>query len=89
MSNSKIGWRGIVEEYREYLPVTDKTPIVSLQEGNTPLVFAPAISDRAGAEVYLKFEGANPTGSFKDRGMAMAMTKAAEDGAQVVMCAST
>ncbi|MGE5417419.1 MAG: threonine synthase [Acidobacteriota bacterium] len=89
MSNSKVGWRGIVEEYREYLPVTDTTPIVSLQEGNTPLVFAPAISDRAGTEVYLKFEGANPTGSFKDRGMAMAMTKAAEDGAQVVMCAST
>jgi len=78
-----------VEEYREYLPVSDRTPVVSLQEGNTPLIFAPNISDMVGAEVYLKFEGANPTGSFKDRGMAMAMSKAREDGAEVVMCAST
>lgn len=85
----RASWRGIVEEYREHLPVTDQTPIVSLQEGNTPLVYAPRISEIVGAEVHLKFEGANPTGSFKDRGMAMAMTKAKEDGAQVVMCAST
>ncbi|NLB17878.1 MAG: threonine synthase [Syntrophomonadaceae bacterium] len=87
--NRKASWRGIVEEYREYLPVTDETPVVSLQEGNTPLVFAPNISDMVGAEVYLKFEGGNPTGSFKDRGMAMAMSKAKEEGAEVVMCAST
>jgi len=85
----KAGWRGIVEEYREFLPVTEKTPVVSLQEGNTPLIFAPNLSDMVGAEVYLKFEGANPTGSFKDRGMAMAMSKAREDGAEVVTCAST
>lgn len=85
----RASWQGIVEEYREYLPVSDKTPVVSLQEGNTPLVFAPNISDMVGAEVYLKFEGANPTGSFKDRGMAMAMSKAREEGAEVVMCAST
>lgn len=87
--SSRTGWRGIVEEYREFMPVTESTPIVSLQEGNTPLVYAPHISERVQAHVYLKFEGANPTGSFKDRGMAMAMTKAKEDGAQVVMCAST
>ncbi len=85
----RAGWQGIVEEYREYLPVSDKTPVVSLQEGNTPLILAPNISDMVGAEVYLKFEGTNPTGSFKDRGMAMAMSKAREEGAEVVMCAST
>ncbi|MGI6549096.1 MAG: threonine synthase [Syntrophomonadales bacterium] len=85
----KAGWRGIVEEYRDFLPVSEKTPVVSLQEGNTPLIFAPNLSDMVGAEVYLKFEGANPTGSFKDRGMAMAMSKAREEGAEVVMCAST
>lgn len=89
MNNVKVGWRGIVEEYREHLPVKEDTPVVSLQEGNTPLIYAPRLSEMIGAEVYLKFEGANPTGSFKDRGMAMAMTKAMEDGAQVVMCAST
>ncbi|MGE5371406.1 MAG: threonine synthase [Solirubrobacterales bacterium] len=88
MSNQNA-WRGIVEEYREYLPVTESTSVVSLQEGNTPLIFAPRISEHVGAEVYLKLEGMNPTGSFKDRGMAMAMTKAKEAGATVVMCAST
>lgn len=71
----KAGWRGIVEEYRDFLPVSEKTPVVSLQEGNTPLLFAPNLSDMVGAEVYLKFEGANPTGSFKDRGMAMAIDR--------------
>ncbi len=84
-------WRGIVEEYREFLPVTQKTPVVTLLEGNTPLIRA----ERLGAAInpdlalYLKFDGANPTGSFKDRGMAMAISKALEDGANAVICAST
>jgi len=71
------------------LPVTEKTPLVTLCEGNTPLVDAPRLSDAVGARVMLKVEGANPTGSFKDRGMTMAISKAAEDGAKVVVCAST
>jgi threonine synthase len=83
------GWRGIVEEYRSFLPVTDATPVVTLQEGGTPLVHAPRLSDRVGATVYLKVEGANPTGSFKDRGMTVAISKALEDGAKAVVCAST
>ncbi|MGE5397226.1 MAG: threonine synthase [Chitinophagales bacterium] len=86
---SKPGWNGIIEQYREHLPVNDNTPVVSLQEGNTPLIPAKRISQRIGAQVFLKFEGANPTGSFKDRGMAMAMSKAMESKAEVVMCAST
>ena len=83
------GWRGLIEEYRELLPVSDATPVVTLQEGNTPLLPAPRLSERVGAEVYLKVEGANPTGSFKDRGMTMAISKAAEEGAKAVVCAST
>jgi threonine synthase len=82
-------WRGIIEAYRDRLPVTDKTPIVTLCEGNTPLVDAPRLSETVGARVLLKVEGANPTGSFKDRGMTMAISKAAEEGAKVVVCAST
>lgn len=85
-------WRGIIEEYRAYLPVTEKTPVVTLQEGNTPLIPAPRLSKATGApgiEVFLKFEGLNPTASFKDRGMTMAVTKAVEDGATAVICAST
>jgi len=82
-------WSGIIEAYRARLPVTDKTPIVTLCEGNTPLVDAPRLSDAVGARVMLKVEGSNPTGSFKDRGMTMAMSKAAEEGAKVVVCAST
>jgi threonine synthase len=82
-------WRGIIDAYRGRLPVTDKTPIVTLCEGNTPLVDAPRLSDVVGARVMLKVEGANPTGSFKDRGMTMAISKAAEEGAKVVVCAST
>ncbi|HEV7523420.1 MAG TPA: threonine synthase [Acidimicrobiia bacterium] len=82
-------WSGIIEAYRDRLPVTDKTPVVTLCEGNTPLVDAPRLSDTVGARVMLKVEGANPTGSFKDRGMTMAISKAAEDGAKVVVCAST
>jgi len=83
------GWRGIVEEYRAHLPVTDTTPVVTLLEGGTPLLAAPYLSERTGCEVWLKYEGANPTGSFKDRGMTLAMSKAVEDGAKVVICAST
>jgi len=79
----------LIEKYREFLPVTAKTPIISLQEGNTPLIPAPRLSRRVGAEVLLKFEGANPTGSFKDRGMTLAVSRAAEAGAQAVICAST
>ncbi len=82
-------WQGIIDAYRDRLPVTDKTPIVTLGEGNTPLVDAPRLSDVVGARVMLKVEGANPTGSFKDRGMTMAISKAAEEGAKVVVCAST
>ena len=82
-------WRGLIEEYREFLPVTDDTPVVTLLEGNTPLLPAPRVSERAGANVYLKFEGLNPTGSFKDRGMTMAISKAVEEGAKAVVCGST
>jgi threonine synthase len=84
-----VAWRGIIEAYRDRLPVSAKTPIVTLNEGNTPLVDAPRLSEEVGARVLLKVEGANPTGSFKDRGMTMAISKAAEDGAKVVVCAST
>ena len=86
---SAVGWRGLIEEYREFLPVTDSTPVVTLYEGATPLVPAPRLSGRVGAQVFLKYEGLNPTGSFKDRGMTLAITKAVEDGAKAVVCAST
>ncbi|MER5350791.1 threonine synthase [Kitasatospora sp. NPDC002551] len=82
-------WRGLIEEYRDRLPVSAATPVVTLLEGGTPLVPAQVLSERTGCEVYLKVEGANPTGSFKDRGMTMAISKAKEDGAQAVICAST
>ncbi|MEY9871753.1 threonine synthase [Streptacidiphilus sp. MAP12-33] len=82
-------WRGLIEEYRDRLPVTASTPVVTLLEGGTPLVPAQLLSERTGCDVYLKVEGANPTGSFKDRGMTMAISKAKEAGAQAVICAST
>src|SRR6201985_3324448 len=82
-------WRGIIEEYRDRLPVTSTTPVVTLREGGTPLVPAQVLSERTGCEVHLKVEGANPTGSFKDRGMTMAMSRAREEGARAVICAST
>ena len=88
-SGSRPAWRGIIEEYRDFLPVSDSTPVVTLREGGTPLFPAPILSDRTGCDVYLKIEGANPTGSFKDRGMTMAITKAVEEGAKAVICAST
>jgi threonine synthase len=82
-------WRGVIEEYRARLPVTDATPVVTLREGGTPLVPAPVVSEMTGCDVFLKVEGSNPTGSFKDRGMTLAISKAAEDGAKAVICAST
>ena len=82
-------WRGVIDEYRDRLPVSDKTPVISLREGGTPLVYACVLSEMLNNEVWLKVEGANPTGSFKDRGMTMAISKAAEDGAKAVICAST
>ncbi len=84
-------WRGIIEEYRKFLPVTERTPVVSLEEGNTPLIRAARLAKAIapGIDLHLKFEGANPTGSFKDRGMTMAMSKAVENGARAVICAST
>ena len=82
-------WRGVIAEYRSWLPVTEATPVVSLREGGTPLLPAPVLSARTGCEVYLKVEGANPTGSFKDRGMTVAISMAAAAGVQAVICAST
>ncbi|CAG9621059.1 threonine synthase [Sutcliffiella rhizosphaerae] len=82
-------WRGLIQEYRNYLPVTKHTPDVSLQEGQTPLLFLEKLSDSLGIELYVKVEGANPTGSFKDRGMALAVAKAKEEGSETVVCAST
>ncbi len=83
------GWPGLIEAYREHLPVSEATPVVTLLEGNTPLISAPRLSEQLGLDVYLKVEGANPTGSFKDRGMTLAITKAVEAGSKVVVCAST
>jgi threonine synthase len=82
-------WRGLIEEYRDRLPVTAGTPVITLLEGGTPLLPARRLSHLTGCEVHLKVEGANPTGSFKDRGMTVAISKAAEDGAKAVICAST
>lgn len=83
--------RGVIARYRQFLPVTEATPIISLNEGSTPLIFSPRLSERVGhgCEVYIKYEGLNPTGSFKDRGMTMAISKAVEGGAEAVICAST
>jgi threonine synthase len=84
-------WKGLIDRYRRYLPVSDKTPVVTLNEGNTPFIYSANLSGRIGKgyEVYLKFDGANPTGSFKDRGMTVAVSKALEEGSKAVMCAST
>jgi threonine synthase len=82
-------WTGLINYYREYLPVGDKTPVITLYEGNTPLIPAEFLNKITGLQVSLKYEGLNPTGSFKDRGMTMAISKACEKGAGIVMCAST
>jgi threonine synthase len=83
------GPRGIIRRYRHHLPVGDGTPIVTLDEGDTPLIFSERLSSKVGAEVWLKYEGLNPTGSFKDRGMTLAISKALEAGSEAVVCAST
>jgi len=84
-------WKGVIERYKEYLPVSEKMPVVTLNEGNTPLIHSRFLSEKmdAGTEVYLKYEGLNPTASFKDRGMTMAVSKAVEEGKSAVICAST
>ena len=81
--------RGVISRYRLHLPVSEATPVISLNEGSTPLIHSPRLSERAEAEVYIKYEGLNPTGSFKDRGMTVALSKAVERGATTVICAST
>ena len=87
----KKRWPGLIEAYKQYLPVTKKTPIISLNEGNTPLILSESISNLIGngTKVFLKYDGLNPTGSFKDRGMTMAISKAKEEGREAVICAST
>jgi len=85
-------WKGVIDRYRNFLPVTEKTPVITLNEGNTPLIYSPYLSGRIEGhmpEVYLKYEGLNPTGSFKDRGMTVAVSKAAEEKKKAVICAST
>lgn len=84
-------WPGLIRNYWDYLPVSEATPVVTLYEGNTPLIPAPALAERIGrdCQVYLKYDGLNPTGSFKDRGMTLAVSKAKEAGAEAVICAST
>ena len=82
-------WPGLIEAYRDRLPVSDATPVITLREGGTPLLPAPYLSDRVEANVLLKYEGLNPTGSFKDRGMTVAISKAVEEGSKAVICAST
>jgi threonine synthase len=82
-------WKGLLHQYKEFLPITDKTPMLSLNEGNTPLLPLVRLSEEWGVELYVKYEGANPTGSFKDRGMVMAVAKAKEAGSEAIICAST
>jgi threonine synthase len=88
-TSARAQWRGVINEYAQRLPVTPDMPVITLQEGGTPLLPAPVLSARTGCEVYLKVEGLNPTGSFKDRGMTVAITLAAARGAKAVICAST
>ena len=84
-----MNWPGLIKHYESYLPVTDQTPALTLHEGNTPLIHFENLSKQLGIELYGKVEGVNPTGSFKDRGMVMAVAKAAEEGSKIVICAST
>jgi threonine synthase len=89
--NRPLHDRGLISRYRDFLPVTDATPVISLNEGSTPLIYTPRLSEMVGrgCEVYVKYEGLNPTGSFKDRGMTVAISKAVEAGSEAVICAST
>lgn len=82
-------YEGLLKQYKEYLPITDNTPMISLAEGNTPLIPLHSLSKELGINLYGKYEGLNPTGSFKDRGMVMAVAKAVEEGAKAIVCAST
>ena len=84
-------WPGLIKAYRDWLPVNEKTPIITLQEGGTPLIPIQSISNRIGknVKVFAKYDGLNPTGSFKDRGMTLAISKAKEEGCEAVICAST
>jgi threonine synthase len=82
-------WRGVIEEYRARLPVAETTPVITLGEGGTPLVRSGPLSDETGCDVFLKYEGANPTASFKDRGMTLAISKSVEEGSKAIVCAST
>src|SRR6187551_3439512 len=79
----------LIQRYRDHLPIEEGDPVVTLNEGSTPLIHSPRLSDRVGAEVHLKFEGANPTGSFKDRGMTVAVSRAKGAGREAIICAST
>jgi threonine synthase len=82
-------YMGLLQTYKEYLPITDKTPMITLHEGNTPLIHADRLSEELNLNIFFKYEGLNPTGSFKDRGMVMAVAKAMEEGSRTIMCAST
>ena len=82
-------WSGLIVEYKHFLPVSEATPKLTLNEGGTPLIHCAHLSEVLENEVYVKYEGANPTGSFKDRGMVMAVAKAKEEGKEIVICAST
>ncbi|MDQ0219654.1 threonine synthase [Peribacillus cavernae] len=84
-----MSWKGLLQEYASFLPVTEKTPALSLLEGNTPLLPCRRLSEEWEVDLYVKYEGANPTGSFKDRGMVMAVAKAVEEGSDAIICAST
>ncbi|MBQ3943102.1 MAG: pyridoxal-phosphate dependent enzyme, partial [Elusimicrobia bacterium] len=86
-----MAYKGLIEKYRKYLPVSDKTPVITLHEGDTPLIPARNLAKEIGfpGTIYFKYEGLNPTGSFKDRGMTMAVSKAVEEGSKAVICAST
>ncbi|EMG27119.1 threonine synthase, partial [Listeria fleischmannii subsp. fleischmannii LU2006-1] len=82
-------YKGLLDKYKDFLPISERTPLISLAEGNTPLIPLPHLSKELGVNLYGKYEGLNPTGSFKDRGMVMAVAKAKEEGAEAVICAST
>src|SRR5699024_4528025 len=85
----KLNWSGLLNHYESFLPITKETPRLTLYEGQTPLIYFPQLSQELGIKLYGKVEGANPTGSFKDRGMVLAVAKAAEEGSKCVICAST
>ena len=91
MNTKSTPYTGLINKYKEFLPVSEKTPVVTINEGNTPLIKADNLAKKIGlkADLYLKYEGANPTGSFKDRGMTMAVSKAVEEGSNAIICAST